>query len=51
MPDALIIPFVVAQAFPAPMITGSISQLFSRSRAGRATSLNLIKTPADPRHA
>lgn len=51
MPDALILPFVVAQAIPAPMITGSLSQLFDKSRAGRATSLNPIKTPADPRHA
>lgn len=51
MSDALIIPFVVAQAFPAPMITGSLSQLFSKSRAGWARGTSSLTAPADPRHA
>lgn len=51
MPEALIIPFVIAQAFPAPMITGSISQLFSKSRAGWARGTDSPVIAADPRHA
>lgn len=50
MSDALIIPFVIAQAFPAPLITGSLSQLFSKSREGRTRDSSFPVIAADPRH-
>lgn len=50
MTEALILPFVIAQAFPAPMITESLSQLFSKSRAGWARGTISLTALADPRH-
>lgn len=50
MTEALILPFVVAQAIPAPMITEGLSQLFGRSRAGWARGTSSHTAPTDPRH-
>jgi hypothetical protein len=50
MTEALIIPFVIAQAFPAPMISEGLSQLFGKSRAGWARGTRTLIAPADPRH-
>lgn len=50
MPEALIIPFVIAQALPAPMIAESVSLLFDKSRAGLARGVNSLIASTDPRH-
>lgn len=50
MPDALTIPFVVSQAFPAPMITECLSQLFGKSRGKWARGTISLTTLTDPCH-
>lgn len=50
MTEALILPFVVAQAFPPFMITEGLSQLFCRGRGMWARGTRPLTAYADPRH-